>query len=46
MPLDEIDRYFRNYDNGSYEIFSHQGVEPRMADVTAFESRIWFLFSG
>ncbi|HLJ91421.1 MAG TPA: SMI1/KNR4 family protein [Candidatus Angelobacter sp.] len=42
MPLHEIDNYFRNYDKSSYEVFSQQGAEPSMADVTAFESRIGF----
>src|SRR5215831_8145249 len=44
MPLYEIESYFRNYDKKSYEVFSQQGAEPNMADVTAFESRIGFRF--
>lgn len=44
MPFHEIESYFRNYDKKSYEVFSQQGAEPSMVDVTAFESRIGFRF--
>jgi len=44
MPLHEIESYFRNYDKKSYEVFTQQGAEPTMADVTAFALRIGFRF--
>lgn len=42
MPLHQIDRYFRNYDKKSYEVFAQQGAKPGKAEVIAFESRIGF----
>jgi hypothetical protein len=44
MSLQQIERYFRNYDKKSYEVFSQRGAEPSMADVAAFEKRIGFRF--
>jgi hypothetical protein len=42
MPLQEIYSYFSSYDKKVYDVFAQQGVEPSMADIAAFETRIGF----
>ena len=44
MSLEQIERYFRNYDKKSYEVFSQLKDGPSTADVAAFEKRVGFHF--
>src|SRR3569833_3173408 len=44
MSLEQIERYFRNYDKKSYEVFSQLQDGPSTADVAAFEKRVGFHF--
>jgi len=42
MPIDDIFRYFRQYDTRSFYVVSCQGYEPSEADVGAFEGEVGF----
>ncbi len=42
MALDDIYRYFRNWDRESFEVVACQGNEPTESEVTTFEAVIGF----
>jgi hypothetical protein len=44
MSLRQIESYFRSYDQKSYDVFSQQGAEPSVSDVSAFEKLVGFDF--
>lgn len=42
MALEDVYRYFRNWDRESFEVVACQGNEPTEADVAAFEAVVGF----